>query len=135
MKLFLSIAAALAILVSARASQAAGVSYTGHWPVIVTGSHHADGTYCLRLTQNRGRMGQASLIGQRVIGTLNGSFEIIGPTLVATLQTQSNTGQNAGLVFAARTANGTLGRGFFENVYGGEDFDSGNIVFGAKNGC
>lgn len=35
----------------------------------------------------------------------------------------------------ANNNNGSIGKGVFEQVYGGEDFDSGKLVFGMKGGC
>lgn len=45
------------------------------------------------------------------------------------------SGQNEGLVFIARAGNGNIGQGVYEGVYGGEEIDSGVLVFGMKGGC
>jgi len=39
------------------------------------------------------------------------------------------------LVFVASAGHGNIGKGAFEDVYGGEDFDSGALAFGTKGGC
>jgi hypothetical protein len=39
------------------------------------------------------------------------------------------------LAFAASAANGNIGKGFYYGVYGGEEIDSGVLVFGTKGGC
>jgi hypothetical protein len=40
------------------------------------------------------------------------------------------SGSDAGLVFISPASDGDLGKGVFENVYGGEDFLSGALTFG-----
>jgi hypothetical protein len=102
-------------------------SYSGNWPATVTHSRGANRTYCLTLTDN----GQASGAG---VGN-GGTFQLIDRDLVVTIQSLGGTGQNAGLVFAASAANGTIGKGFYEVVYGGQEIDSGVLVFGPKGGC
>ncbi len=125
-------AAATAVVVSASAAIAAG--YTGRWPVTISHSHHSDGSYCLALTDNGSNgwrhSGSASLGGSLSFGT----FQVINRTLVATIQAQGY-GENAGLVFIGSANRGNIGNGVFEDVYGGEDFDSGALTFGTKGGC
>jgi hypothetical protein len=121
-------------------SAAMAQSYSGNYPLTVTQSHHANGTYCLTLTDNGilgwPHSGGASLTGEKVGGTLpNGTFQVIGRLLVATIVQPGGTGQNAGLVFTAPASDGDIvGKGVYEQVYGGE-FDSGVLAFGVKNGC
>jgi len=126
-------AAVLAVLVSA--GPALAVSYTGSFPVTVSHSQRDNGTFCLKLTDDGSRgfphSGSASLGGSLSFGT----FQVIGRLLVATIQQQGGSGQNAGLLMVGSANNGTLGKGFFEQVFSGEDFDSGLTTFGAKGGC
>jgi len=118
--------AATAMVAPAGATMAHG--YSGSWPVTVTKSQHSNGTYCLMLGQN----GSASvIIGSR---KYDGSFLIINHTLVATITVQAYS-QNAGFVFVGSASRGNIGKGVFEDVYGGSDFDSGALAFGMKDGC
>ncbi|HMF27374.1 MAG TPA: hypothetical protein VKE42_01295, partial [Candidatus Cybelea sp.] len=97
-------------------------------------SHHSNGTSCLTLTDDGSNgwkhSGSASLGGSLSFGT----FQVINHTLVATIEA-SGYGQNAGLVFIGSANHGNIGKGVFEDVYGGEDFDSGALTFGMKGGC
>jgi hypothetical protein len=108
--------------------------YTGNWPVTISKSHHSNGMYCLALIDNGSggfrHSGSASLGGSLNFGT----FQVINHILVATIEAQGY-GQNAGLVFIGQANGGNIGKGFFEDVYGGEDFDSGALAFGTKGGC
>jgi hypothetical protein len=102
--------------------------YGGSYSVTVTGTQHGNFTGCLTLTRN----GSASL----VVGSQKfpyGSYLIVNDTFVATIQAQGY-GQNAGLLFIA-PATRQLGRGVYEEVYGGENFESGALAFGTKGGC
>jgi hypothetical protein len=131
--------AALAAIVGIAASPGAGMArgfdqtpmartYSGSYPVTVTGTEHGDFTGCLTLSGS----GSASL----VIGTQKynyGSFLVTNHTFVATIQAQGY-GQNAGLLFIA-PATRKLNLGVYEDVYGGENFESGALAFGAKGGC
>jgi hypothetical protein len=147
----ITIAVATAIVVPANAAMArgfspararifspAGQSYTGNWPVTVTHSRGANGTGCLTLMDNGSlgwpHSGQASLVFNGVKFTF-GTFQLIDGDLVTTIQSQGASGQNEGLVFAASAANGNIGKGFYDGVYGGEEIDSGVLVFGMKGGC
>jgi len=98
-------------------SAAMAQSYSGNWPATVTHSQHSNGTYCLTLTDN---------------GTLGWPHN---GTLVVTIEEEGGTGQNAGLVFSASAGHGDIGKGVYEDVFGGEEFDSGVLVFGVKDGC
>lgn len=122
----------------ARFFRPATASYSGNWPVTVTQSRGANGTGCLTLIDNGSlgfrHSGQASLVFNGEKFTF-GTFQLIDGDLVATIQSQGASGQNEGLVFAASAANGNVGRGFYEGVYGGEEIDSGVLVFGTKGGC
>jgi hypothetical protein len=132
---FLGLVAIGAIaLTSSIPAGAATHTYTGNWPVTVTRSQHSNGTFCLKLVDNGDyqfpHSGSASLGSKYPYGT----FQVINHTLVATIEAQGY-GQNAGLVFIGRAEAGNIGPGVFEDVYGGEDFDSGALEFGMKGGC
>lgn len=128
------LAVAAVVAIAAAPGTAVAQSYTGNWPVTVTKSQHSNGTSCLKLTDNGSNgwphSGSASLGGSLSFGT----FQVINHTLVATIQAPGY-GQNAGLVFIGQANHGSIGKGFFEDVYGGEDFDSGALTFGMKGGC
>jgi len=130
---------AVAVVAFALASSAAvAQSFSGNWPATVTHSQYADGKYCLTLTDNGDfgwpHSGEASLVPQS--GTDFGTFQFINGLLVVTFQQPGGLGQNAALVFTAHaTKKGTIGKGAYEQVYGGEEFDSGVLVFGPKGGC
>lgn len=124
---------ATAIVLAPRAAMS-DTGYTGNWPLTITKSHHSNGTYCLALT-DKGSNGFRHSGSASLGGSLNfGTFQVINHTLVATIEA-SGYGQNAGLVFIGRANHGNIGNGFFEDVYGGEDFDSGALAFGMKGGC
>lgn len=133
----LSIAVAIAGAVLLSAGTAAARGYGGNWPVTVTHSQHSDGTYCLTLTDNGSDGWRHSGAASLVIGTTKfpyGTFQVIDRTLFVTIEAQGY-GQNAGLVFVGSAERGKIGPGVFEDVYGGEDFDSGALSFGMKGGC
>ena len=138
MKTLLAVASALPMALLANAAAAGG--YGGKWPLTVTHSQRADGDYCLTLNDD-GQMGwphsgEASLTGQKVGGTLPfGTFQVIDREIIITIQQPGGTGQNAGLVFAAPAHGGPIGTGFYDQVYGGEEFDSGVAAFGTRGGC
>lgn len=128
------VAIALAIATSAAAGMARGYdplpsarSYSGTWPVTVSSSHGFMG--CLTLAGS----GSASVaIGsQKYTG---GSYFIANNLLVATIPAQGY-GQNAGMVFIGRAGKDRLGRGAYDEVYGGGAFVTGSLDFGAKGGC
>ncbi|MBV8530872.1 MAG: hypothetical protein JO104_06110 [Candidatus Eremiobacteraeota bacterium] len=103
-------------------------SYSGSYPVTVTGTQHGNFTGCLTLT----RSGSATL----VLGSQKfpyGTYLVGNRIFVATIQAQGYS-QNAGLLFIA-PAGRQLGQGVYEEVYGGENFKSGALAFGAKGGC
>lgn len=136
MKTLFALAVALQIVVSAGAAMAGGL-YSGNWPITVSHSQYADGTYCLTVTDNGSggwpHSGGATL--QIDGSTLYGSFQLIGPDFTVTISAPSGTGENAGLVYAATAANGKIGKGVYDEVYGGSECDSGVTVFGTKGGC
>lgn len=137
-RILITIGITMATAVSANAAMprdAMARSYGGNWPLTVTHSRGANGTYCLTLTDNGSlswrHSGPASIAG---VGD-GGTFQLIDNTLVATIQSPGASGQNEGLVFAASAGNGRIGKGVYEGVYGGEEIDSGVLVFGMKGGC
>lgn len=130
----------LATIISAAISASAAIAgtYSGNWPVTVSHSQRADGTYCVTLTDDGSlgwpHSGEASVqdpFGNDYFAT----FQLIDHILTVTAEQPGGSGQNAGLVFAARAGNGNIGSGIYDQVYGGEEFDSGKIAFGTKGGC
>jgi hypothetical protein len=101
--------------------------------VTVSRAPRGNGTYCLTLKQTSKDSGSASLTGNGS-NQPYGTFQVLNHTLVATIQ-QPGEYQNAALLFIGPVNNGNVGDGFFEQVYGGEDFDSGKLAFGMKGGC
>jgi len=122
-------------------SAAVAQSYSGNWPVNVTLPPQFAHTACLTLVDNgtlgAPHSGPASLSGPLVGGTLPyGTFQLINHLLVATIESSGGeSGQNAGLVFIAPASDGEIGKGVFEEVYGGEDFLSGALTLGRNGGC
>jgi hypothetical protein len=120
-------------------SAAMAQSYTGSWPVHVALPPQFADTACLKLVEDGTAAphgGSASLSGPMVGDTTDvGTFIIINHLLVVTIQAQSDTGSNAGLVFIIPASDGDLGKGVYENVYGGEDLLSGGLTLGAKGDC
>lgn len=103
-------------------------SYSGSYPVTITNTGHGTYTGCLTLNAS----GSASL----VLGGGKfpyGSYVVDNKIFVATIQAQGY-GQNAGMLFIA-PAGRILDQGAYEEVYGGENFLSGDLAFGAKGGC
>jgi hypothetical protein len=124
------------MLISAGAALAG--TYTGNWPLIVSHAKYGNGAYCLTLTDDGSvgwpHSGYVSLQGPG--GNLPfGTFQLIGHLLAVTVEQPGGSGQNAGLVFVAHASKGVIGNGIYDQVYGGEEFDSGKVVFGAKGGC
>ncbi len=134
MRILPALAAALLAL-SAGAAMAG--TYSGNWPITVSRSQHTNGTYCVAITDDGSlgwpHSGSATLTidGNQLFGT----FQLIGQILTITNEAPGGSGQNAGLVFMAHAAKGTITNGVYDNVYGGEEVDSGVVVFGKKGGC
>jgi hypothetical protein len=129
------VAVAAVMLLAVTPSTPMSKGYTGKWPVTISRSHHSNGSYCLTLTDYGSSGGFRHSGSASLGGSLNfGTFQVINHDLVATIEAQGY-GQNAGLVFIGRANGGSIGNGFFEDVYGGEDFDSGALTFGMKGGC
>lgn len=145
--ILIAAAAVIAIVVSDGAANARGhigstmntllpesQSYSGNWPVTISRTQGDNGTGCLTLTENSGNAGSASLVFGGTKYTF-GTFQVINHILVATIQSQGGTGQNAGLVFIGSASRGKIGLGVFDEVYGGEAFVEGALAFGVKGGC
>jgi len=134
------IAMALPIVAFALTSSAAmAQSYSGNWLLTVTQSQHANGTYCLALNDDGSlrfpHSGEASLTGQKIGGTLPyGTFQVIAHFITVTIEQPGDSGQNAALVFVAPASKGDIGKGVYDQAYGGEAFDSGAVAF-LKGGC
>jgi hypothetical protein len=121
-------------------TQATAQSYSGNWPLKVDLPPQFGDTACLTLVDNgtggAPHSGSASISGPLVGSTLSGTFLVINHLLVPTIEDPSlESGSNAGLVFIAPAGDGELGKGVFENVYGGGDFLSGALTFGKNGGC
>jgi hypothetical protein len=111
-------------------------SYTGDWPATVTHSKGSNGTYCISLTDNGSNgwphSGQATMV--EGTSTLYGTFQVIGALITVTIESEGDYA-DTGLVFVAQASNGTIGKGVYDDVYSGEEIDSGELTFGAKNNC
>jgi hypothetical protein len=107
-------------------------NYTGNWPVTITKSQFSNGTDCLTLN-GTGKSGTASLVAgsQRYP---YGSFVVVRGILVANI-TEPLYGQNGVLTFTVHANGGLPGKGLFEDLRGGSNFDFGDLAFGTKNGC
>ena len=115
-------------------------SYTGSYPLTITGSDHSDGSYCLTLTDDgsfgRPHSGSAQLSGGPLIGVQPyGYFQVISHVLVASAVQQLGTGENAGLIFTGPAANGEIRKAVYDQDYGGYENDTGKVEIGQKNGC
>jgi hypothetical protein len=107
-------------------------SYSGTYPVTITHSQRSNGTGCLTL-KGSSNSGQASL----VFGSQRypyGSFIVMDGLVVVNI-TQPLYGQNGALMFIAHSHHSQIGRGVFEDIEGGSNFDFGDVAFGAKGGC
>lgn len=128
----------VASLIAAWPGVASAVSYTGSWPVTISHSQHSNGTACLTLDDGGSygfkHSGLASLVTAGGSKLPYGTFQVIDRILVATIEAEGY-GQNAGLVFIAPVDHFNLKNGTYDEVYGGGEFDSGALTFGAKGGC
>jgi len=126
----LAIAAAAAMATSA--SAAAPGLYSGAWPVKVTLSQQFNGAHCVVLTDDGSgfpHSGPATMAQ-----TEGGVFQVIGDTLLVSLQVIGSGEEIATYVFSAPARDGMLGKGIWGYVQG-YPIDSGKAVFGAKGGC
>lgn len=130
------IATTLTVVAFALASSVSmAQSYTGNWPATVSKSHFANGTYCIKLTDD-GSLGFPHSGGAQLVpsnGTYPGIFEVINGVLTVDIPEPADADLEF-LIFTARASNGTIGKGAYNLAYGGF-FDFGLLVFGAKNGC
>jgi hypothetical protein len=125
-----------AMAVAGIASPAQAGLYSGTWPVTITHSQFNNRTDCLTLDDNASNGWRHSGSALLMIGSsrYSGSFQLINHTIVATITAQGYS-QNAALMFIASAGRGNIGKGVFEEVYGGSNFDSGALAFGMKSGC
>ena len=133
----LSAALALAAAVTLAPGAALAQGYSGTYPVTISSSQHSNGTDCLTLSDGGSFGWRHSGTASLVIGSTKypyGTFQLINHLLVVTIEAQGY-GQNAGLVFVVPTSHGSFGKGTYDEVYGGEEFDSGALAFGMKGGC
>lgn len=137
---FVAMALAMMVFAGLTSSAAKAQSYTGNFPANITQSRGSNGSYCMALTDNGSvgwpHSGQAQLSGANVgPEPLFGTFQVIQGLLIATFESEGGEGQNAGLVFIGHASAGTLSKGVYDDVYGGEEVDSGVIGFGTKGDC
>jgi hypothetical protein len=125
MKMLLTVAAALSVVLPANAAMASSVNYNGNWPVTITGSQGYDGSHCVELT------GGSALLD----GTSYGGFQVIGRTILVFIDTTGSGEEPATLLFSAPAMKGNIGKGAFDFIQGGTSYDSGKAVFGIKGGC
>ncbi|MGD0191344.1 MAG: hypothetical protein ABSD74_11440 [Rhizomicrobium sp.] len=122
-------AAALSAVVLSAAAQAGG-SYTGKWPLTITGSLFMNGTYCLTVKDNGNGTGTATIPQYQL-----GVFEVINDFFTADIVVPLD-GQNGVLVFTADGTKGKIGAsGSAVQIEGGEPFDTGEMAVGKRNGC
>ena len=100
-RILITIGITMATAVSANAAMprdAMARSYGGNWPLTVTHSRGANGTYCLTLTDNGSlswrHSGPASIAG---VGD-GGTFQLIDNTLVASKRAPDQSGHVGGEV-------------------------------------
>ena len=122
---------ALVLMSSAAIAQ----SYTGNWPMTVTKSQYANGTYCLALTDDGSggfpHSGEAELVPLN--GTYPGAFQVINGILTVTIPEPE--GSTLGfLIFIGHASDGHITKGAYDLAYGGFN-DAGVLAFGAKGGC
>jgi hypothetical protein len=136
MKMPAAIATLCAALFSGAVS-ANGASYTGNYPLTITGSRIWDGDYCLALNDNGSlgwsHSGKASLEGNEVLLT-DGTFEVIYRTLLVSIRAPGGKNGHNSLVFVASSPKDNPGKGEYEEVYG-KAFDTGTVMFGTKGSC
>jgi len=125
--------ALLIVAISLMPSAAMAQSYTGNWPITVTKSHYGNGTYCVALTDDGSQgfphSGYASLVPSN--GYV-GVFTVVNGIVTVTIPEPYN-GELEFLVFVAHAGYGRIGKGAYD-LAGGPG-DTGEAVFGAKNGC
>ena len=114
---------------------ASAQSYSGNWPITISHSQSANGTYCVTLTDDGEfgwpHSGPASVNG---FGDIYGEFQLINGMLVVTIQVVGSGEELASVLFTARASGGHIGKGVYETAQGAVT-DSGALVFGAKGGC
>ena len=129
--------ATLSVALFADAAIANGTSYSGIYPLTITGSQIWGGSYCLTLKDDGAlgwpHSGKATLEGNEVLLS-DGTFEVIEQTLIVSIKAPGGKNGHNSLILIARSARDNPGKGEFEEVYG-KAFDTGTILFGAKGGC
>src|SRR5580698_2132900 len=129
--------ATISVALFADAAIANGTSYSGTYPLNITGSGVWGGFYCLTLKDNGAlgwsHSGKATLEGSEVILS-DGTFEVIERTLLVSIPAPGGKNGHNSLIFVAKSPHDNPGRGEFEEVYG-KAFATGTIMFGAKGGC
>lgn len=125
MKILVTLATALSMVLPAGAAMAKSAGYNGDWPVTITGSKNFNGSHCVKLNDGTAQMDD----------TYDGGFQVISRTIVVFLQTDGQNGELATLLFSAPATRGNIGKGAFEFIEGGESYDSGEAKFGTNGGC
>ncbi len=130
-KLLVVAIAAAALATSARAATPG--FYSGRFPVTVTHSQSFNGLHCLVLfddgTDRFPHSGSATLAG-----TESGEFQIIGHTLLVSLEVVGSGQEVATFAFSAPARDGMFGVGVWGFLQG-LPIDSGRADFGRKGGC
>jgi hypothetical protein len=128
MKIVFAAAALSAVLLSSAAQ--AGGSYSGRWPLTITGSQFMNGSYCLTVKETGPGTGTATIPQYQY-----GAFEVINGFFTADIVVPLE-GQNGVLVFTADGKKGKIGAsGSAVQIEGGEPFDTGEMAVGKRNGC
>ena len=133
MKTLLTLAAALSITVWTGAATAGSGSYTGNWPLTVTGGGYLNGQYCLTVTDD-GSEGWPHSGSATIPQYTYGVFQVIHGKFMADIVVPLE-GQNGVLVFTSDGRDGNIGNGAAAQIEGGYPLYSGVMKVGTKGGC
>jgi hypothetical protein len=133
MKALFVLSTALAMAALSGAANAGGGSYSGNWPLTVTGSQFINGSYCLTVSDD-GSEGWPHSGSATVPQYQYGVFQVIHGKFIVDVVVPLQ-GQNGVLLFTAAGHNGAFGAGAAQLIEGGEPLDSGVMTVGKKGGC